>query len=90
MPTTESAASRKLDLTGPGNSNSTLNLALQDILTISDTSNTLIVTGQTGDTVTATLTGATVTQNLGLNATQYVLGQATLLVENDITQNIIV
>ena len=79
----------KLDITGTGNN--TLNLALQDILTISDTSNTLFVSGNTGDAVTGTLSGATVTQNVvidGITYTQYSLGQATLLVEDDVTQNI--
>ena len=79
----------KLDITGTGNN--MLNLALQDILTISDTSNTLFVSGNTGDAVSGTLSGATVTQNVvidSVNYTQYVLGQATLLIETDVTQNI--
>ncbi|MDA0261543.1 MAG: hypothetical protein O3A21_05020 [Proteobacteria bacterium] len=51
------------------------------------------MSGQSGDTVSGNFSGATVTQNVvvsGVSYTQYVLGQGTLLIEPDITQNIIV
>ena len=81
----------KFDITGTGNN--TLAVSLQDVLDLSDTSNTLFVAGNTGDTVTGSFTGGTVTQNVVIDSvsyTQYVSGQGTLLVETDITQSITV
>ena len=73
----------RIDLTGTGGNHLTLNV--QDLLNLSDTSNTLTVMGDTNDVIVATGgwgTGA----NLG-SFTQYSHGNAILLVDNDLLAN---
>jgi hypothetical protein len=80
-----------IDITGSGNN--FLSLDPRDLLDLSDTSNTLRVLGNAGDSVSGNFAGATVTNNvvIGGNAfTQYTLGAATLLVDTDVSQSTIV
>lgn len=71
------------DLTGNQNDTTTLNL--NDVLNISDTSNTLTLLGNSGDKINLAdgskwSTGSTVN-----NITQYTSGQAVLLIDTDIS-----
>ncbi|PPS41289.1 S-layer family protein [Chroococcidiopsis sp. TS-821] len=78
-----------IDITGTGNN--TLNFNRLDVLALSDTSNQLIVKGNTGDRVTSTNQGwlfdGSVTQDNNLY-NRYIIGEATLLVDADILQTI--
>ena len=82
----------QIDLAGTGSTgNNILTLNLQDVLQISDTSNTLTVMGGTGDRVNATAETWTDAGNVvidGVTFAQYTLGQAILLIDDNITQNI--
>ncbi|AFZ31777.1 FG-GAP repeat protein [Gloeocapsa sp. PCC 7428] len=78
-----------IDLTGTGDN--TLQLTRLDLLDLSDTTNQLIVKGNTGDRITSTLQGwisggTTPLDNNLYN--RYTSGAATLLVDTDITQTI--
>jgi hypothetical protein len=79
-----------IDLTGTGNN--ALTLSVQDVLDLSSTTNTLIVDGNGGDTVTATGGWAAVgTQTIGSQTyaayTATISSQtATLLVDTDVTR----
>ena len=72
-----------IDLTGTGGNNLSLNV--QDLLNLSDTSNTLTVIGDANDAIVAT-GGWGTGINLG-SVTQYTHGAAILLVDNDLLAN---
>jgi hypothetical protein len=71
-----------IDLTGKGDN--TLNLAKENILKLSETSNTLEVTGNSGDSLSIT-DGTWFTGTAGATDTTYTSGAATLIVANDIS-----
>ena len=79
----------QIDLTGTGNNSLTLNVL--DVLSLSDTTNQLIVNGNVGDAVTSTSQGwlfdGTITL-ADIEYNQYVQGAATLLLNTNITQTI--
>ncbi|HEX6828997.1 MAG TPA: hypothetical protein VF104_08465, partial [Burkholderiales bacterium] len=78
----------QVNLTGTGNN--TLSLAAADVVSISTTSNRLLVLGNAGDAVNAG-TGWTqgADQTVGAQVyASYTQGLATLLVDTDITRNI--
>jgi hypothetical protein len=78
-----------IDITGTGNNS--LTCTRLDVLNLSDTTNRLIVNGNSGDTATSTgqgwTLGGTTTLN-GILYDRYTVGAATLLVDTDITQTI--
>ncbi len=79
----------KIDLTGSGNNSLTLNIS--DLLDLSDTSNTLFVSGNAGDVVNSTgqgwVNGGTLVSD-GHTYTNYANGLAQLLVEVGMTGNV--
>ncbi|MEI2578508.1 integrin alpha [Scytonema sp. PRP1] len=88
-PNTKLSGIEQVDLTGTGNNSLTLNL--RDLLSLSDTTNRIVVLGNTGDTVTSTGQGwvSSGTQTIGSNLyTRYVVASAVLLVDTDITRSI--
>ena len=80
----------RLDITGSGNN--TVTLDLSDVLNISETSNTLTIFGDAGDTANLKLTDNSPTTSTVTNTdgtfTQYTISgvNMTLLVDQDITQ----
>lgn len=78
-----------IDITGTGNNS--LTFTRLDVLNLSDTTNRLIVNGNSGDTATSTgqgwTLGGTTTLN-GILYDHYTVGAATLLVDTEITQTI--
>ncbi|AFZ31544.1 FG-GAP repeat protein [Gloeocapsa sp. PCC 7428] len=78
-----------IDLTGTGNNN--LILTRLNLLNLSESTNRLIVNGNTGDSVTSTgqgwLRGNETTLD-GITYNQFTAGAATLLVDTDLTQTI--
>ncbi|MGQ0663031.1 MAG: beta strand repeat-containing protein, partial [Pseudomonadota bacterium] len=79
----------QIDITGTGNN--TLKLNVQEVLDLSDTSNQLLVLGNSGDKVEAAGQGwvAGGTQTIsGETYQSYTSGSATLLVDTDVTRNI--
>jgi hypothetical protein len=77
----------KIDATGSGNN--TITLALSDVLNISDTTNTLTITGDVGDTVSATSETWTLNGISGGFAS-YSINGATLLIDTDMTRDVTV
>lgn len=83
------AGIEQIDLTGRGNHRLTFNVL--DVLALSDTTNQLIVRGNTGDSVTSTGQGWIfdgTTDLDGILYNHYTLEAATLLVSSQITQTI--
>ena len=74
-----------VDLTGSGNNS--LSLKASDVLDLSETTNTLKVLGDTGDAVNANEFAWTDNGSSG-GFHKYTLGHATLLIDDDVTQNI--
>ena len=79
-----------IDLGGSGNA---LTLDLQDVLDMSDTSNTLKILGDEGDSLTAD-TETWTEQPAGAEGSEpgftlYTNGLASLLIDDDVTQNVL-
>jgi len=78
-----------VDITGLGNNS--LSLSLQDVLDTTDTNNQIIIKGDTGDSVTSTSQDWVMGIDQVINGETYHVytsGDATLLVDTDITQDI--
>ncbi len=77
----------RFDLTGTGDND--LTLALTDLLSLSDTSNTLTVLGDAGDSVSTTDSGWTSAGTVNVGGAlfdSYAQGLASLLVDQDVDQ----
>ena len=82
---TSRPASKRVGLAGTGDN--TLTLDIQDLFHLSDTSNTLRVDGNAGDVVTTTdAAGRGRGRRRLAGYTTYTNGQATLIVDSDITR----
>ena len=66
---------------------STLTLSFRNARNLSDESNTLIITGDSSDTVVATMGGAAVA--VGASTTTYTPGLLSIVIHNDINQTAI-
>ncbi|NJN89474.1 MAG: hypothetical protein HC878_03250 [Leptolyngbyaceae cyanobacterium SL_5_14] len=89
IPNTKISGIEQIDLTGTGNNSLTLNL--RDLLSLSDTTNRIVVLGNSGDTVTSTGQGwvSSGTQTIGSNIyARFTIASAVLLVDTDITRSI--
>jgi len=75
-----------MDIDGTGAN--TLTLGLQDLLDLSETSNTLTILGGADDAVVADLTSESVGVSVGASSTTYTInsGAATLIVDNAVDQ----